>query len=97
MLKKAKHTTRRGKPNPDGSPVGELVKRLFGDHGVTQQDVADALGTSLSQICFHCTGGRPMTFATAAKLTYALDLTRDEQDELLRARLSEAIGDLEVE
>lgn len=57
--------------------TGELIKRLLAFNGLTQQDMADAIGCSRSNVSLKCAGRVILTADEIAKTADLLNVSAD--------------------
>lgn len=57
--------------------TGELIKRLLAFNGLTQQDMADAIGCSRSSVSQKCAGHAILTADEIAKTADLLNVSTD--------------------
>lgn len=57
--------------------TGELIKRLLAFNGLTQQDMADAIGCSRSNVSLKCAGHVILTADEIAKTADLLNVSAD--------------------
>ena len=58
-------------------PTGELIKRLLAFNGLTQQDMADAIGCSRFNVSLKCAGRVILTADEIAKTADLLNVSAD--------------------
>ena len=66
--------TKRTRPE---NTTGELIKRLLAFNGLTQQDMADAIGCSRSNVSLKCAGRVILTADEIAKTADLLNVSAD--------------------
>lgn len=64
------------KTRPENT-TGELIKRLLAFNGLTQQDMADAIGCSRSNVSLKCAGRVILTADEIAKTADLLNVSAD--------------------